>query len=115
MSPEGSELLDVDCPVRTLLDHVVSRWGSLVICALSSGPMRFGALRATVGGISDKMLSQHLKVLAADGFVERVVDTGRPPGVTYQLTPDGHELGTRIQALLGWLVDHQKRTTSDQH
>ena len=48
------------CPSRQTLETVTGRWGSLTLAALADGPLRFGALRRGVAGISEKMLSQTL-------------------------------------------------------
>lgn len=93
-----------DCPAREIFDHVTSRWGTLILCALNTGPHRFYELRDRVGGISEKMLSQNLRILARDGLVERTVEPATPPRVSYTLTPLGAELGTRLQGLIGWIT-----------
>jgi DNA-binding HxlR family transcriptional regulator len=92
-----------ECPSRSLLDHVSSRWGVLVLVLLLDRPHRFSELAGTILGVSDKMLSQTLKVLVADGFVERVVAADTPVRVSYQLTPNGHEVAARLAELVEWL------------
>lgn len=98
--------LPAACPSRVVLDHVTSRWGVLVIVALSHGGMRWGELRRTVEGVSEKMLAQTLRTLEADGFVDRTVAATVPPRVDYALTPLGHELAAHLLPLMGWIVDH---------
>lgn len=95
-----------DCPSRALLEHVTSRWGVLVLGLLLDGPHRFNELGALIAGVSDKMLSQTLKVLVADGFVERLVDDGPPVRVSYRLSEAGHEVASRIAELVEWLEDN---------
>lgn len=95
-----------NCPSRALLDHVTTRWGVLVLVLLLGGPHRFGELAAGVAGVSDKMLSQTLKVLTADGFVARVVDGGPPVRVAYALTDTGVEVATRVAELVEWLEEN---------
>lgn len=95
-----------DCPSRALLDHVTTRWGVLVLSLLLERPHRFGELAATVTGVSDKMLSQTLKTLTGDGFVERIVDGGPPVRVSYRLSAAGIEVATRIADLVEWLEDN---------
>ena len=95
-----------ECPSRALLDHVSSRWGVLVLVLLLDRPHRFSELAGTILGVSDKMLSQTLKVLVADGFVQRVVATDTPVRVSYELTPNGHEVATRLAELVEWLQEH---------
>lgn len=92
-----------ECPSRALLDHVTSRWGVLVLVLLLERPHRFSELSATVLGVSDKMLSQTLKQLTADGFVRRLVADDQPVRVTYELTHSGREVAIRLADLVEWL------------
>ena len=69
-----------------LLDHITSRWGVLILVALSSGTMRWGELRRWARGISEKMLAQTLRTLEADGLVLREQRPVVPPHVDYSLT-----------------------------
>lgn len=92
-----------DCPSRRLLDHVTTRWGVLVLALLLDRPHRFSQLADTVTGVSDKMLSQTLKTLCADGFVERIVEEGPPVRVEYRLTGSGAEVAGRVAELVEWL------------
>lgn len=91
------------CPSRALLDHVTSRWGVLVLVLLLERQHRFSELAATVLGVSDKMLSQTLKQLVADGFVRRIVADEQPVRVSYELTEAGREVATRLADLVEWL------------
>lgn len=95
-----------ECPSRALLDHVTSRWGVLVMVLLLERSHRFSELAATVMGVSDKMLSQTLKQLVADGFVRRIVTDDQPVRVTYELTAAGREVATRLADLVEWLEDN---------
>ena len=91
------------CPSREVLEHVTSRWGSLTLAALSSEPARFGELRRSIEGISEKMLSQTLKSLEADGLVDRRVQSTLPPHVDYALTPTGQTVATAVKGLIASL------------
>ncbi len=94
------------CASRVVLDHVTSKWGVLVLAALSDRTMRWSALRRDVEGVSEKMLAQTLRTLEADGLVERHQYPVVPPRVDYSLTPQGHELVQRLLPLVGWVVEH---------
>jgi DNA-binding HxlR family transcriptional regulator len=94
------------CPTRTVLDHVTSTWGLLLLLALSDGPLRWGELRRTVEGISEKMLAQTLRTLVADGLVHREVGATVPPRVDYSLTALGRELVGHLLPLMGWISGH---------
>ena len=93
-----------DCPTRVLLDHITSRWGVLILVALSSGTMRWGELRRWAGGISEKMLAQTLRTLEADGLVLREQRPVVPPHVDYSLTDRGRELAALLLPLMEWVI-----------
>ncbi len=97
-------LLTEGCPTRVVLDHVTSKWGVLVLLALSDGTHRWGELRRAVDGISEKMLAQTLRILEADGLVDRDARPTIPPHVEYSLTPLGRELVDRLLPLVEWIA-----------
>jgi DNA-binding HxlR family transcriptional regulator len=82
-----------------VLDHVMSRWGSLVVVLLMENTYRFSELAYLIGGVSEKMLAQTLRVLEEDGFVLRKVYPTKPPRVEYSLTPFGRELAEHVRGL----------------
>ena len=95
-----------DCPGRGILDHVVSKWGTLALIALHDGTFRFSALRRLIGGVSEKMLAQTLRTLEEDGFVLRRDFAEVPPRVEYELTPMGRDLAKHVAALGMWIAAH---------
>jgi DNA-binding HxlR family transcriptional regulator len=105
-------VLPAKCPTRTVLDHVTSKWGVLVLVALSAESLRWGQLRRVVDGISEKMLAQTLKVLEADGFVLRVAQPVIPPRVDYSLTDLGREVTDRLLPLMDWIADNADQILS---
>jgi DNA-binding HxlR family transcriptional regulator len=109
----SADVLSANCPSRTLLDHVTSKWGVLVLVALSRRSMRWGELRRRVEGISEKMLAQTLKTLEHDGFVHREAAPTIPPRVDYSLTPQGHELTDQLLPLVEWIAAHAEALSSD--
>jgi DNA-binding HxlR family transcriptional regulator len=109
------ELFTADCPSRAVLKHVTSRWGVLVIVALSpGGTHRFGELKRKVGGVSERMLAQTLQWLEADGFVRRISHAVVPPHVEYSLTPLGRELAPHVGALADWIEENISRILTAQ-
>jgi DNA-binding HxlR family transcriptional regulator len=102
----GPDAFTPDCPTRVLLDHITSRWGVLILVALSSGTMRWGELRRWARGISEKMLAQTLRTLEADGLVLREQRPVVPPHVDYSLTDRGRELSALLLPLMNWIVDY---------
>jgi DNA-binding HxlR family transcriptional regulator len=91
------------CPSRTVLEHVTTKWGVLVLVALSGGTMRWSELRREVEGVSEKMLAQTLQTLERDTFVHREARPVIPPHVDYSLTPLGRELVECLLPLLDWI------------
>src|SRR5882724_11696222 len=86
-----ADVFDQNCPSRSVLDHVTSRWGVLILDALRERPYRFNELRRRIGGVSEKMLAQTLQTLERDGFVLRRAFPVIPPHVEYSLTGLGAE------------------------
>lgn len=102
-------IFPAQCPSRTLLDHVTSKWGVLVLLALGIDTMRWSELRRCIEGISEKMLAQTLKTLEADGLVRRVAQPVVPPHVEYNLTAEGRELHDRLRPLMEWVAANADR------
>ena len=105
---------DSRCPTRSVVDQVTTRWGTLIVAALMTGPHRFSALHQRVGGISEKMLSQNLKALVRAGLVDREVEPTTPPQVTYSLTVLGESLAEPLSALLVWFGSHTEEIVAAQ-
>jgi DNA-binding HxlR family transcriptional regulator len=97
-------LFSANCPTRVVLDHVTSKWGVLVLVALAENTLRWGELRRTVDGISEKMLAQTLKTFERDGLVRRVARPVIPPHVEYSLTARGDDLVAVLHPLLDWVA-----------
>jgi len=104
--PFADGIFPAGCPSRTVLDHVTSKWGVLILVALSAGPQRWSELRRRAEGISEKMLAQTLKTLEADGFVRRDAQPIIPPRVDYSLTGSGEELAALMLPLVAWVAEH---------
>jgi len=99
------------CPSRSVMDHVTSRWGVLVLVALLDGTLRFSELRRKVDGVSEKMLAQTLQALEADGFLVRQVFPVIPPRVDYSLTPLGREVSQHVERLADWIEENMPRVS----
>lgn len=78
------------------------RWTTQILRGLFSGDTRYSELKQGVGGISDKVLSERLKELEAEGIVERCVTPDTPVRIDYRLTEKGRGLSEAIEALAGW-------------
>ena len=93
---------DLSGPVAKTLEVVGERWTLLILQDLLRGYHRFAELRDSVQGIAPNVLSHRLKVLEANGIVERRFYTDHPPRAEYYLTRKGHELGLVVGALAAW-------------
>jgi len=102
------------CPSRQILTHVTSRWGVLILVALLDGTHRFSELRRRIGGVSERMLSQTLQWLEADGFVLRIAYPVVPPHVEYSLTPLGREISEQVRQLTDWIEENLGRIRGGQ-
>lgn len=102
LSPGG--FFSSNCPSRVVLDHVTSKWGVLVLVSLRGRTLRWGELRRSVEGVSEKMLAQTLKTFERDGLVARVALPVIPPHVEYSLTERGEELVGLLHPLLTWVA-----------
>lgn len=111
--PYPNGVFPAKCPSRVVLDHVTSKWGVLILVALSEGPQRWGELRRRAEGISEKMLAQTLKTLERDGFVDRHPQPVIPPRVDYSLTGHGHELAALLLPLVTWVAEHAEEIVSE--
>jgi DNA-binding HxlR family transcriptional regulator len=113
ISPDASlrvgDLYSAACPSRGVLEHVTSRWGFLVLILLLKGTHRFSELRRKVEGMSEKMLTQTLQALEADGFIRRKAYPVIPPRVDYSLTEMGREVADQIEGLAGWIEENLSR------
>lgn len=98
------DVFNSDCPAREVLNHITSRWAVLVLLALRQGPLRFHQLRDRIEGVSEKMLSQNLRVLTRDGLLDRTVTPTVPPSVSYALTVVGREGVAHLAELTAWIA-----------
>ncbi|MGA5305104.1 winged helix-turn-helix transcriptional regulator [Nucisporomicrobium flavum] len=91
-------------------DVIGGRWRTVILSRLKEGVHRYGELRRLVPGISEKMLSQRLRELEADGLITRRDLGTAAPHVEYDLTEEGRSLTPVLQALYDWGVARAART-----
>ena len=91
-----------DAAISMAFSILGKRWNGMIIDALSTGPIAFSALRRTVTGISDAVLSDRLSELAEADLVARTVEVGPPVSVSYALTTRGDSLVPVLQELGRW-------------
>lgn len=91
------------CPLYThAVELVGRRWSGAIVRAILMGKHRFNEIADAIPGLSDRMLSERLKELEAEGVVTRSVTPDTPVRVTYHLTPKGEALHGVIAALAEW-------------
>ena len=95
------------CPVATTVQLIGSKWKLLIIRNLRSRPWRFNELRKDLEGISQKVLTDSLREMEADGILTRTVYPEVPPRVEYALSPLGETLGPILDAMAQWGNDYK--------
>jgi DNA-binding HxlR family transcriptional regulator len=91
------------CPYyHATVELIGRRWTGAILRALLSGLHRFGDLAATIPDMSDRMLSERLKELEAEGIVVRTVIPDTPVRIEYHLTAKGRALESVVEAILAW-------------
>ena len=105
-----------ECPVRNVLARIGDKWSILVLLTLDGTrlPMRFKAIEAAIPDISQKMLTQTLRDLEADGLVLRHPYAEVPPRVEYELTDRSRSLLPHIHNLIGWALDNLSDIVRDR-
>ncbi|GAA2769451.1 helix-turn-helix domain-containing protein [Nonomuraea dietziae] len=96
------------CGLDAAVDVVGGKWKALILWALHYAPLRFGELKRSVPGISEKMLIQQLREMETYGLVHREVHHQVPPKVEYSLTEFGHSLNTALIPLGDWGEKHMR-------
>ncbi|ALS36297.1 DNA-binding HxlR family transcriptional regulator [Enterococcus rotai] len=90
------------CDVATTVQLIGSKWKTLIIRDLITGPKRNSELKRSLAGISQKVLTESLNSMIVDGIVERIDFQTVPPHVEYQLTPLGETLLPVIESMRQW-------------
>lgn len=90
------------CPVETTILIIGDKWKVLIIRDLMPGTRRFSELKRSVGNVSQKVLTEKLRDLEADGVITRTVYPEVPPKVEYSLTDLGRQLAPTLDAMAAW-------------
>jgi DNA-binding HxlR family transcriptional regulator len=90
------------CPIRNVLDEVGNKWSLLVMLSLQGRRRRFMEVKRSIGDITQRVLTQTLRKLERDGYVNRQVYPTSPPTVEYWLTPLGISLLEPMGKLVMW-------------
>lgn len=108
---DGGELMSETryrCGMEAALDLVGGKWKILILYHLYGTKLRFSELRRLVGRVSEKMLSQHLKEMVADGLLRRIDHQTVPPHVEYETTTFGADLCATMQMMCEWGERHME-------
>lgn len=92
--------------ITPVLSRVGDKWSVMVIMALREEPLRFNALKRSIDGISQQMLTRVLKALERDGMISRTTFPTNPPQVQYALTELGLSLSEPVMALGRWVSEN---------
>lgn len=91
-----------DCPVETTLTLIGDKWKVLILRELLGGTKRFGELKKSINGVSQKVLTAQLRAMENSGLLTRTVYAEVPPRVEYGLTELGQSLSPILDALSAW-------------
>jgi DNA-binding HxlR family transcriptional regulator len=109
MSPSHTHVSGKCLAVRDVLNRVGDKWSVQVVGLLGGGKKRFGELRHSIEGISQRMLALTLKGLERDGLITRTAYPTIPPRVEYELTRLGRSLLKPIRELGNWAGQNRER------
>lgn len=90
------------CPVETTLTLISDKWKVLILRDLMPGARRFGELKKSLGGVSQKVLTAQLREMEGRGLLTRTVYPEVPPHVEYTLTELGRSLKPVLDAMQAW-------------
>ncbi len=99
------------CGLDVALAVMGGKWKPLILYHLYSGSKRFGDLRRLVAGVSEKVLIQQLRELAAAGVLTRHDYQRVPPMVDYTITAFGMTLARALMPLCEWGTVHRAKIT----
>ncbi|MGL1863305.1 MAG: helix-turn-helix transcriptional regulator [Pseudodesulfovibrio sp.] len=97
------------CHVELTLQVIGGKWKPIIIYRLGmDGTLRFSEVKRAIPNITQKMLTQQLRELEADGVVHREVYAQVPPKVEYSLTDMGQSVMPVIHSLCQWGSDYEQ-------
>ena len=99
------------CPVEITMGLIGDKWKVLIIRDLLTGTKRFGELKKSVTGITQKVLTNNLRQMEADGLIKRKVYAEVPPRVEYSLTKTGLSLKPILDSMVSWGISYRENQT----
>lgn len=97
------------CTVETTLSLISDKWTVVIIRDLLTGTKRFNELMRSVTGITQKVLTSHLRNMEANGLLVRKVYPEIPPKVEYTLTETGYSLKPILDAMYTWGENYKSK------
>ena len=97
-------------PVETTLTLISDKWKVLILRDLMPGTKRFGELKKSIGHVSQKVQTSHLRKMEASGLLTRTVYPEVPPHVEYTLTDLGYSLKPILDAMWNWGEEYKARS-----
>lgn len=111
-SKETTEIEELLCPIRYLLNIFGGKWKLPIICILSGGTaLRYSSIKRKLGDITNVMLSQSLKELEASRLVHREQYNEVPPRVEYTLTEKGKSILPALAQVAKWAAENMETET----
>ncbi len=102
------------CPVAATVRLIGNKWKLLIMRNLLFGTQRFGELRKTLPGISQKVLTENLRSMEDDGLVIRTVFAEVPPRVEYRLSDLGESMRPIFDSMMAWGTRYQEWRNNDE-
>jgi DNA-binding HxlR family transcriptional regulator len=96
------------CPVETAVKMLGCKWRVLIVRELLNGTMRFGEIKKSVKGITQKVLTSKLREMEELGLLERKEYSQTPPKVEYTLTDIGYSLKPVLDVIRDWGKDYKR-------
>jgi DNA-binding HxlR family transcriptional regulator len=97
------------CPLTAAVAAIGGKWKLIIIYGLAESPMHFAAIRRSISGISQKVLTEQLRELIADGIVSREATGAVPSPVEYSLTEYGRSILPLVESVRVWGRQHIER------
>lgn len=112
---EHRDALFPDCPIRNILSRIGDKWSLLVLYTLQQNDtLRFNQLQRELPDISQKSLTQTLRILEEDGFIHRQVYAEVPPRVEYSLTPRALSFLPLVGNMIKWTKENMEDIMRDR-
>ena len=102
MSDSISPTSQVCSRFHRAIELIGSRWTGAILQTLLQGRCRYAAIKGAIPDITDRMLSERLRSLEAEGLVERAVIPETPVRIEYELTTKGRELQNALREIGSW-------------